>query len=304
MNPLWLKNRKQLENIRFGRYSPRQLSQGKLSRIDYILPYFIFGLKTTFLYQQGVKNARNIVIREHELFFEDLPEAFDGYRILHLTDLHLDSLPGIENTICECIDALQFDVSVFTGDYRWHGYGEYPKEVLSGLNSIFTQAEAADGVYATLGNHDTHQLVSHLEDMPVQLLSNESVRIHRDDQYITFTGTDDPHNYHTMDAVRSLDQSGSGFKVALIHSPELYQEAAEADYQFYLCGHTHGGQVCLPSGLPIVRNLSKGRRLVKGFWKHKNMLGYTSAGCGVSGAPVRFFSRGEITRFTLRRKGC
>lgn len=302
VDPVWINNRRRLERMRFSRFSEQQLQDNKLSRLDHVLPYFTFGLKTAGLYQRGEQNARDIVIREHNLFFPDLPEAFDGYRILHLTDLHLDSLPGIEDTICDYLDILQFDISVFTGDYRWHAHGEYPDQVVSALHRIFHNAQAPDGVFATLGNHDTHHIVEHLQGMPVRLLTNEDFSIKRNGQQILFTGTDDPHTYHTSEATQVLAKSGDGFKVALIHSPELYQEAAEAGYHLYLCGHTHGGQVCLPTGWPVIRNLHRGKRKVKGFWRHHGMLGYTSNGCGVSGAPVRFFSRGEVTLFTLRKK--
>lgn len=298
----WTINRMRLEALRFSKLSDKAIQQGKYSRLDYFLPYFMMGLKSVFLYQRGKRNAMDIVIREHELFFDDLPAAFDGFKILHITDLHIDSLPGLEEAICDLLDALTYDISVFTGDYRWHAYGDYSEEVLSPLRQVFREAQAPEGVFATLGNHDTRQVASHLEDMQVQVLNNESVRIYRGKQYITLTGTDDPHNYLTLDAVKSLQQSGDGFKIALIHSPELYEEAAQADYQLYLCGHTHGGQVCLPGNVPVVRNVTKGRHLVGGRWTHQGMQGYTSAGCGVSGVPVRFFSRGEVTRFILRKK--
>ena len=298
----WAINRMRLEALRFNRISERALEKGKVSRLDYFLPYVTWGLKAALLYNRGEQNARDIVIREHELFFENLPAAFDGYRILHISDLHIDSLPGVENDICDRLETLSFDTAVFTGDYRWHAYGEYSEKILAPLRQIFQNAQAPDGVYATLGNHDTRHIAEHLEEMQVRVLNNESIRIQRGEQQLTFTGTDDPHSYFTLDAVRSLEHSGEGFKVALVHSPELYQEAAQANYDLYLCGHTHAGQVCLPGGVPILRNLSKGHHLVEGLWQHDDMVGYTSAGCGVSGIPVRFFSRGEITRFTLRKK--
>ncbi|MGD1891520.1 MAG: metallophosphoesterase, partial [Cyclobacteriaceae bacterium] len=208
----WYNNRRRLERMRFGRFSEEQLRTNRLSPLDHLLPYFTTGLKATSLYQRGEQNARDIVIREYELLFPDLPEAFDGYRILHLTDLHLDSLPGIEDTICDYLDILKFDVSVFTGDYRWHAHGEYPDQVVSALYRIFDNAQAPDGILATLGNHDTHHLVDHLTEMPVQLLSNENITIQRDGQQILFTGTDDPHAYHTSEATQVLTRSGDGFK--------------------------------------------------------------------------------------------
>ena len=297
----WLENRINQEALRFGRLSSRALRTGKMSPIDYLLPGIKRGLRLAGLYQRGVVNARDVQVIEHELTFEDLPPAFDGYRLLHLTDFHIDSLPGLEDVISTHLEDLPCDDCVLTGDYRFLAFGDYSPEVARPLRQIIRSIRATDGVYAVLGNHDTHQAVRLLEDMSVRVLLNESISLNRGAQQITLTGTDDPHYYHHPKAVAALQRSPEGFKVALVHSPELYQEAATEGYQLYLCGHTHGGQVCLPGGTPVLRNLRKGRHLAHGLWQAEQMIGYTSAGCGVSGLPVRFFSRGEITLFTLRR---
>ena len=61
-----------------------------------------------------------------------------------------------------------------------------------------------------------------------------------------------------------------------------------------------GGQVCLPGGWPIITHMNRYRRYARGLWRHGNMRGYTSAGVGVSGLPVRFNTRGEVVLITLR----
>ena len=299
----WLDTRTHLEKTRFSRLSRAAIEKGRTSPIDHFLPGLTFGLKMTRLHQRGKENAQDIRVVEHELFFEQLPAAFDGYRILHLTDLHIDSLPGIEDAISERVAPLRYDTCVLTGDYRLHTFGEYNTNVRLPLAQIMSNIYAPDGVYATLGNHDTHPAVELLEELGARVLTNEHVVLSRGSDRITLTGIDDPHYYFTTQAVDTLRQSGEGFKMALVHSPELYQEATAAEYQLYLCGHTHGGQICLPTGTPLLRNLKKGYHLVQGLWQEKQMIGYTSPGCGVSGIPVRYFSRGEITLFTLRKKG-
>ena len=297
----WFENRINQEALRFGRLSARAIRTGKMSPTDYLLPGIKRGLRFAGLYQRGVANARDVQIVRHELSFENLPSAFDGYRLLHLTDFHIDSLPGLEAVLSQQLASLPCDGCVLTGDYRFLAFGDYSPEVARPLRQIIRNIRATDGIYAVLGNHDTHQAVHLLEDMSVRVLLNESISLNRGGQQITLTGTDDPHYYHHPEGVAALQRSPEGFKVALVHSPELYQEAATEGYQLYLCGHTHGGQVCLPGGTPVLRNLRKGRRLAHGLWQAEQMIGYTSAGCGVSGLPVRFFSRGEITLFTLRR---
>ncbi len=114
------------------------------------------------------------------------------------------------------------------------------------------------------------------------------------------TGTDDVYYYYTDAARAALDAAPDGFKIALIHSAELAEVAANAGFNLYLAGHTHGGQVCLPGGMPIITQMSCDRRYASGLWRHGSMNGYTTTGIGVSGLPVRFNTRGEVVLITLR----
>jgi hypothetical protein len=66
-------------------------------------------------------------------------------------------------------------------------------------------------------------------------------------------------------------------------------------YRFYLCGHTHGGQICLPGGYPVIRHLRYGRKYYRGLWRYRKMIGYTSQGCGTIGIPIRFNTVSEVT---------
>jgi len=116
------------------------------------------------------------------------------------------------------------------------------------------------------------------------------------------TGVDDVHYYYTDMALEALEATPDGFKVALVHSPEIYDLAEEHGYALYLAGHTHGGQITLPNGRPIITHLNSGKHLAAGLWQHKTMTGYTSNGVGVSGLPVRYNTRGEISLITLKKK--
>lgn len=299
---LWLSNRKKLEALRFNRISERAKETGRITLLDHMLPLITLGLKTMGFYHWGFKNALDVALKQHELYFENLPRNFDGYKILHLSDLHIDCLPGLEDVICQMISGLEYDMCAITGDYRLGSYGTYKENVVEPLKKIADAITARDGIYATLGNHDTHHIVNILEEMGMVALTNETKYIRRGEEQMVITGTDDPYTYYTNQMVEALNTDDAGFKVALAHSPELYKEAAKNHYDLYLCGHTHAGQICLPTGAPLISHLKKGKHLVSDFWKEENMVGYTSAGCGTSGLPIRFNCRGEITLFTLRRK--
>ena len=125
--------------------------------------------------------------------------------------------------------------------------------------------------------------------------------LERSSERITVTGLDDVHHFYTEGARQALIGTASGFKIALVHSAEVADVAAEAGYALYICGHTHGGQVCLPGGRPIITHLTQHRFAAAGLWRFGQMTGYTSRGVGVSGPPVRFNSRGEVGLITLRR---
>jgi predicted MPP superfamily phosphohydrolase len=157
-----------------------------------------------------------------------------------------------------------------------------------------------DGFLAVLGNHDDCHMVAPMEAMGVRLLLNESVTLRRAGDRLQIVGTDDVHYYYTDQALHALECAEDAFTIALIHSPELYQAAADAGVALYLCGHTHAGQVCLPGGRAILRHLRTGRHLYKGMWRHGRMVGITNAGVGTSGVPVRFNTRGEILVLRLR----
>ena len=116
-------------------------------------------------------------------------------------------------------------------------------------------------------------------------------------------GIDDAHFFQTHD----LDQALAGLApqrcaVLLSHTPQPYRQAAAAGVQLMLSGHTHGGQVCLPGGIPILTDTPAPRFVVRGAWNYQGMAGYTSVGCGSSVVDVRLNCLPEITLHQLRRR--
>ncbi len=297
---IWAITRSHLENNTYKRKRYGGKSKSHWPLFVRLARIFGFILKLSGLYDRGHRNAKDIRVKNVIISFVDLPESFDSYRILHLTDLHLDSISGIETIICERIRDLRYDLCVMTGDYRERIDGGF-KEVLTSMRRITSAIKADDGILATLGNHDTYLMVEYLEEMGIRILANETAIIYRKAEEIAVTGVDDPHYYFTDQAVSSLERETAGFKVVLAHSPELYDLAAENDYSLYLCGHTHGGQICLPGGIPIFTHLHSGRRFYQGLWSYADMSGYTSQGCGVVALPLRFNTQGEIALITLKK---
>jgi len=262
----------------------------------------LFGLllRICGLYQRGIRNARNIRLKHLDLAFQDLPAEFDGFRILQLSDLHVDFLPETLDAALELVSGERIDICVLTGDYRKRVSGPF-EHILPDFERLLARVPAPGGTYAVLGNHDCAEMVPAFEGIGIEVLVNETRRVEKGGAHIHLTGTDDVHYYYTEAAKAALERAPEGFKIALVHSAELAGVAAEAGFQLYLAGHTHGGQVCLPGGKPIITHMNSHRRYASGLWRHGAMVGYTTTGVGVSGLPVRFNTRGEAVLITLNR---
>lgn len=259
-----------------------------------------WGLRLAGQYGRGVCNAYDLRLRQLDLHFVNLPPAFDGFRLLHLSDLHIDGMPGLAEALGRVLGDTTADACVLTGDYRYRISG--PAEpCLDAMGEVLADLAARAPLYGVLGNHDSAAMVGVLEEMQLHLLINEQCRLVRGDESIVLAGTDDVRYYHTAHTAGALAGLDDAFAIALVHSPEYYDVAAAMGADLYLCGHTHGGQVCLPGGRPVVMHLDKGRAFARGPWRHGRMQGVTTCGVGTSGPPVRFHSRGEALLLTLRR---
>jgi hypothetical protein len=238
-----------------------------------------------------------------DFIFPDLPSEFDGYSILHLSDLHIGKSDDLLMVIGEKLSMLSPDLVVVTGDFQTFGNppGKKAAEIVTHLVSNIS---SNDGWIAVLGNHDTHDMLDALEAVDVRVLANESVVISRGDDALRFVGTDDVHAFYSPDAVTALEDHQEGFRIALIHTVDLATVASRLGYNLYLSGHTHGGQICLPGGRPVLTALDTHRHLASGRWRLNGMQGYTSRGLGYGlSPPLRFNCPGEATVVRLV-KGC
>jgi predicted MPP superfamily phosphohydrolase len=139
-----------------------------------------------------------------------------------------------------------------------------------------------------------------VEAMGIRMLFNECDPIIRDGQRIFLAGVDDPHFYRADDIEKATSQIPSdALSILLAHTPEVYDRALSAGFDLMLCGHTHGGQLCLPGGTRIKLEAAFPRSMGAGPWRYGAMVGYTSVGAGTSLLPVRLNCQPEITLHTL-----
>ena len=255
-------------------------------------------LKLTGLYWRGCKNAERVQIRHNLVHRTEIPTLFDGFTILHISDMHADISQGAMRRLIELVEGLSYDLCVLTGDYRGKTFGPFDA-TLEEVAQVRSHLKGA--VYGVLGNHDTIRMVPGLEEMGIRMLLNECEIIVRGDQRIHLAGIDDAHYYR----VDNIEKAASPiphheFSILLSHTPEIYRQAAHADFSLLLGGHTHGGQICLPGAIPVTIDSALPRHMASGPWKYHNMVGYTSVGVGSCVVPVRLNCFPEITLHRLQ----
>ena len=256
-------------------------------------------LMATGLYWRARKNAEDIKIRRHDIRLPRVPDSFDGFTILQLSDLHADMNGGAMRRLIELLPTVSYDLCVLTGDYRGKTYGPY-QGAIDGLARV--RANLQGPVYGVLGNHDTIRMVPALEEIGIRMLLNESEAIERGGEHIHLVGIDDAH-YYRVDNIEKAASSvpAAAFSILLSHTPEIYRQATHAGFQVLLSGHTHGGQICLPGAIPIILDSVLPRRMGAGAWTYRGMIGYTSVGVGSCILPVRLNCPPEITLHRLLR---
>lgn len=299
---VWAATRSSLEALKFKSKRGGAKSKSRWSTFERILGIFVIFLKITGYYKKGLGNAMYNQLTEVDLEYENLPDALEGYKIIHLSDLHLDTIAKTEEYIVDKIKDFRYDLCVITGDYRKNDEGRF-SHVINPFKYLVNHINASDGIWAVLGNHDSYLMVDYEDKLsPLRFLVNEEIVIEKEKCNLSITGTDDPFSYFTDSEIFALEKAKGDFKIALVHTSELHDIASENGFDLYLCGHTHAGQICLPGGIPLITHQKDGRKYLKGIWKDGNMYGYTSAGNGVSGLPLRFNTFGEVVLLTLRNK--
>jgi predicted MPP superfamily phosphohydrolase len=256
-------------------------------------------LMASGLYWRGASNAAKVELRHNRIVSPHLPQAFEGYTILQLSDLHVDMSNTAMRRVIELLKGVRYDLCVLTGDYRGMTCGPYAA-TLAGMAKLRAALDGA--IYGVLGNHDTICLVPGLEEMGIKILLNENETIERSGERIHLAGIDDAHFYRVDNIEKAAgDIPHDEFSILISHTPEIYRQAAHADFNVLLSGHTHGGQICLPGRIPITLDAVLPRSMGRGPWRHHDMIGYTSVGAGVSIVPVRFNCPPEITLHHLSR---
>jgi uncharacterized protein len=298
LGPLHAKQRLGIETDHEAQIFGQGLTFFHLENVSLAPAIIVTALKLAGLYGRARRNAEQVQIKQNELKFASLPELFDGYTILHISDMHVDLSEAAMECLIGLVGGMQYDLCVLTGDYRGKTFGPFDA-ALEGVAKV--TAHLKRPIYGVLGNHDTIQMVPAMETMGIKMLINECAVITRGNEQIYLAGIDDAHFFR----VDNIEKAASGiptegFSILLSHTPEVFRQAAHANFNLMLSGHTHGGQLCLPGSIPIKLEAVLPRRMGAGAWHYNDMSGYTSVGAGSSVVAVRLNCPPEVTLHRLR----
>lgn len=281
----------------------RKVAQGlgpfALERFFSVNAMVAAGLFTCGLSARGRRNTLDLRVEEHPVVITGLPKAFEGFRLLQLTDLHCDLDDRIMERIVEVMACVPHNAVVLTGDYHTKVHRPFDRS-LAAMRLLIPLLHPKR--FAILGNHDFLAKVAPLEEAGLPFLLNEALPLEHCGSRLWICGIDDPHFFRTHDLARARAAVPAGEPTILLsHSPETYREAADRGYSLMLSGHTHGGQMCLPGGFPLYRNAPGCRREhLAGPWREGTLRGYTSRGSGTAGVAARFHCPPEITVHILK----
>ena len=261
-------------------------------------------------------------INRQTLYFKDLPKKFDGFRIVHLSDIHTGGFYEHTDKLQQWLSAASNekpDLILISGDFV-----SYFAEEFDGLENIFYSLQAPYGQLAVLGNHDyadyytwrtfaeksanVQQLVRNLRYVGIKVLRNETMMIHKDSDKIAIVGVENwgppPFQQYGDLSSAMYGVPDSVFKILLSHNPKHWEEQVKGKVSvpLTLSGHTHAMQMGVKIGSFQWSPASFLYKYWSGLYEENGQYLYVNQGLGYVGFPFRIGVPAEITVLTLKRK--
>lgn len=246
----------------------------------------------------AMDEASSLSLERVEIRLKRLPPKLDGFKIIHLSDIHHSPFTGLEQIerVVKVANRLKPDIFMLTGDYVSH-----EREYIAPVAAVLGKLKAKHGIYACLGNHDhwtDAELVTHLfRGEGINVLINEGFRFETRRGSFWLGGVDD-YMVGKTDVPAALKGSfPDELKILLAHNPIIFREAARARVDLTLSGHTHGGQIKLRDE---EKRILPQRKLKAGLHTRRESQVYITRGIGTVVVPLRYQCPPEISLLELR----
>lgn len=243
-------------------------------------------------------------IKRYEIYNEQVPDSFNGFRIAFASDFHYESRFDAKRLhgAIRALQAADADVLLLGGDYRGREGGDMEE-----LFSALAQVKTRFGTYAVMGNHErgesdtlVRQAMAHTG---VRLLEHKTDTLWKGNEYILICGIRNPFDLKRNGVSPTLALRAEDFVVMLVHTPDYVEDTDVSNTDLALAGHTHGGQVSLFRRWSPAHFSKYGNRFLTGL-KHNSQgipLIITN-GLGTSRKDIRLFTPSEVVVVELKQQ--
>ncbi len=248
--------------------------------------------------RHALAEADTLTIETVQILLKRLPKNLEGFRIVHLSDIHHSPFTSLEHIsrAVEIANQLKPDMFVLTGDFVSH-----ETEYIQPMAEAMGKLESEFGTFACLGNHDhrtdAEMVTNSLRGENIRVLINEGFRFTARGASVWLCGVDDYMVGQTDLRAALRGSFPDEMKMLLAHNPKTIYRAARASVDLMFSGHTHGGQVRLRDD---EKKILPRRKFASGLYRRKDTQVYITRGIGTVVLPVRFGCPPEISLIELR----
>lgn len=250
------------------------------------------------------------ITKEYSIMEKDIPDSFDGIKIVHFSDLHYNRAISLDKvkSIVEEINLINPDFVVFTGDLIDKDV-KLSNEDYDDLTTLLSSINAKYGKYSVLGNHDYNSMehvIKVYNDSNFNYLDNDYDIIYGKNSEKIFIGGVNTVSYHMDDIDKTMkylkEDNNINYKIVLVHEPDISDEIVD-DYSvnLILAGHSHNGQIRLPIIGPI-HTPKYAKKYYDNYYDINGTSLYISSGIGVSSINYRLWDKPSINFYRINKE--
>ena len=284
--------------------NPKNIKRRKIKKLFLILAFLIS--LTALLWYSLIFEPNNIQVEKINIAIENLPESFDGAKIVHLTDFHSKNFGEREKKVLEILEDINPDFIFITGDFI-----DYRTKDINSCQEFWRKLsnQHQGKTFGVLGNHehwikspDISAIKKLLEEGGISILNNENRKIFQGNKYIYLLGVDDPDSKKDDLPKAMIGAEENIPKILLAHSPDIVDNLRGEKVDLILVGHTHGGQIRIPFVKPFWVPTKNRGKYASGLFEIGKTILYVNCGIGMAALPVRFNCPPEIAVIELKKK--